>query len=424
MPFDKLVILCKQASFQFKDLSAIITKNRHEYGIKLANNKNILNDINSDIPIDSHYEIENSNSPVSGNLFLNDESYLTMTGDCFNRSANADCSEMDLDESTVSLNCSNNRDFLNKFYSQSVFNSKALTSTVSAQRTQALGNFKVADKSETSTTSIKAHKATTVTSVTSINKPSTSIVNRMSSIRASIETSTLHNDSMPPPPVSNTAASNSATTTTTTTAATVAAVTTTSATSASSVASTVPSAFSLKNGCAYSQRIAEYFVARQASLLENNEHEALSPAELNQKIDELLAFDSNFADAYYLRYLNYLRLRDYPSSLKALHDYFDRAIYAGSVSLAALNLCSLEYRFDNKENALFALKEAITSAHHEGDNACLQHCLVSFKKNLFHLIDCLLIFFSGIILELALQNGFVCWFKKKFFNKKRLLSCN
>ena len=73
MPFDKLVILCKQASFQFKDLSAIITKNRHDYGIKLANNKNILNDIHSDIPIDSHYEIENSNSPVSGNLFLNDE---------------------------------------------------------------------------------------------------------------------------------------------------------------------------------------------------------------------------------------------------------------------------------------------------------------------------------------------------------------
>ncbi len=28
-----------------------------------------------------------------------------------------------------------------------------------------------------------------------------------------------------------------------------------------------------------------------------------------------------------------------------------------------------------RENALFALKEAITSAHHEGDNVCLQHCL-------------------------------------------------
>ncbi len=75
--------------------------------------------------------------------------------------------------------------------------------------------------------------------------------------------------------------------------------------------------------------------------------------------------------------MNYLRLRDYPSALKSLHDYFDRALYAGSVSLAALNLASLEYRFDNKENALFALKEAITSAHHEGDSTCLQHCLVS-----------------------------------------------
>jgi hypothetical protein len=25
---------------------------------------------------------------------------------------------------------------------------------------------------------------------------------------------------------------------------------------------------------------------------------------------------------------------------------------------------------------MFALKEAITSAHQEGDNVCLQHCLV------------------------------------------------
>jgi anaphase-promoting complex subunit 5 len=88
-----------------------------------------------------------------------------------------------------------------------------------------------------------------------------------------------------------------------------------------------------------------------------------------------LAHDPSFADAYYLKYLNYLRLRDYPSSLKSLHDYFDRLILAGSVSLAALNLCSLEYRFNNKENSMFALKEAITSAHQEVDNTCLQHCL-------------------------------------------------
>jgi hypothetical protein len=111
---------------------------------------------------------------------------------------------------------------------------------------------------------------------------------------------------------------------------------------------TVAPGFTLKNGCAFSRKIAEYFVAQQANLIENNDYDALNPVEIQAKIEELLAYDSNFADAYYLKYLNYLRLRDYPSALKALHDYFDRAIFAGSVSLAALNLCSLEYRFDNK----------------------------------------------------------------------------
>lgn len=108
------------------------------------------------------------------------------------------------------------------------------------------------------------------------------------------------------------------------------------------------SAFTLKNGCTFSRKIAEFFVAKQANLIENNEHDALNPMELNNKINELLAHDSHFADAYYLKYLNSLRLRDYPLALKALHDYFDRAFFSGSVSLAALNLCSLEYRFDNK----------------------------------------------------------------------------
>lgn len=133
----------------------------------------------------------------------------------------------------------------------------------------------------------------------------------------------------------------------------------------------------ITNGFAFSRKLAEYFVAQQAFLLENNEHEALSPLELEQKIDELIRNDSTFVDAYYLRYLNNLRLNDYPAALKALHDYFDRRILPCSVSLAPLNLCSLEFRFGNRENSLFALKEAITSAHQEGDNISLQHCLVN-----------------------------------------------
>jgi hypothetical protein len=104
----------------------------------------------------------------------------------------------------------------------------------------------------------------------------------------------------------------------------------------------------ITSGFEFSRKIAEYFVAKQAFLIENNEHEAMNPIELLEKIDELIAYDSTFSEAYYLRYLNYMRLKDYPMALKAMHDYFDRLLLAGSVSLAALNLCSLEYRFDNK----------------------------------------------------------------------------
>ena len=39
---------------------------------------------------------------------------------------------------------------------------------------------------------------------------------------------------------------------------------------------------------------------------------------------------------------------------------------------------------NNRENAMFALKEAITSAHQECDIACLQHCLVRLAKYIQH----------------------------------------
>lgn len=149
----------------------------------------------------------------------------------------------------------------------------------------------------------------------------------------------------------------------------------------SAIAPLPPSPPPIANSFAFSRKLAEYFVSQQAFLLENNEHDALSPLDLEQKIDELIRNDSSFIDAYYLRFLNSLRLNDYPAALKALHDYFDRGILACSVSLAPLNLCSLEFRFGNRDNSLFALKEAITSAHQEGDNISLQHCLVSQFMN-------------------------------------------
>jgi len=116
MPFDKIVNLCKQASIQFKILSTQLAKSRIEIG-SASKQTNTSNKVNADggntttnqaemNQIDQNYDLENyhhhnsnhSNSPMSGALFLNDESNLTITGDYLNRSSN-DCIGMDLDES-------------------------------------------------------------------------------------------------------------------------------------------------------------------------------------------------------------------------------------------------------------------------------------------------------------------------------------
>lgn len=337
--FDKLVTLCKQASTQFKHLSATIAKSR-QIILKKNSDDNSKSDklkgatetpIYADHPIDPNYEIDNSNSPTTGALFLNDESNLTIT--FFNRSANVDCSGMGMDlepleevlnpssannnpnasnvntsKINTSLNTSMNRDFLSKLNSQTRLNVKALTSTVSAQRTQSVSSFKPNGNKDEDGEARDSNVGTAKKGVTfclDLNQgaPGTPEV---TSKRAEES-----DKSMP-------------------------------------LFDTNSQSLAITNSCAFSRKIAEYFVAQQAHLIENNEHEALSPVELQLKIDELISYDSSYADAYYLKYLNCVRLKDYPLALKALHDYFDRLLLAGSVSLAALNLCSLEYRFDNK----------------------------------------------------------------------------
>lgn len=373
MQFDKIVDLTKKASIQFKNLHTfIVTRMR----IQRAGNTSITN--NSSVMSFSKKmnEIDTSNSPlgtactnnasaVGGaggsaaaagtssaamGLFMNDESNLTITSEWLNRSANADdCSGMDLEQFDESINQQQNR-----YHQHEPLNQKALTSTVSAQRTQSISNLK-------SSISTKLHDVAADNVAppmpSSGVKPTVTFQLPIKNFSMADESSVIRqlnpNDSnLMPPPVSE------------------------------SLLGHHNSQF-ITNSCAFSRKIAEYFVSKQAYLLENNEHDALNPIELEDKINELIAYDPTFADAYYLRYLNYLRLNDYPSSLKALHDYFDRYLLAGTVSVAALNLCSLEFRFANKENAYFALKEAITSAHQEGDVACLQHSLVSFFLPIF-----------------------------------------
>lgn len=280
--FDKLVSLSKQASLEFKHYQ--------EYFTQPTNKSKVDN-------LDHHYEIDNSTSPMRGEgLFLNDESNLTITSEWFNRSTNADYSGMDLEPLDESLTQPST---LHKPISLNRLNQKALTSTVSAQRTQSLSNFKSVKNGGNGEHNMNDDRTGAKISNVKFQLP-------------------LQKD-------------------------------TTSALEGSIISEMNPKStiFQPKNIFEFSTKVAEYFVARQANLIENNEHEALGPVELQHKLDELLSY-SSFADVYYLKYLNFLRLKDYPSAIKALHDYFDRFIYGSSISLASLNLCSLEYRFGNK----------------------------------------------------------------------------
>ncbi|TRY65613.1 hypothetical protein DNTS_015216 [Danionella cerebrum] len=137
-----------------------------------------------------------------------------------------------------------------------------------------------------------------------------------------------------------------------------------------------------------SQKQAEYFLARQAYLLKNDENKAMSPAKLQDELNNILKFNPDFAEAHYLSYLNSLRVQDIYISTHSLLHYFDRLIlssgegksngdegYGRSLRYAVLNIASLHCRFGHYQQADLALQEAIRIAQEANDHVCLQHCL-------------------------------------------------
>ena len=133
MIFDDLVVLCKQARFQFEHLSHWLAKSRQtvsgeqqpqqlaEDEIKMMINSNVNNVGHNYAPYD---EDTSGGSPSNSEHFLNDESNLTITSEFINRSTNVDCSHMDLESLETKLSY------------QIRPNIKALTSTVSHRRHQ------------------------------------------------------------------------------------------------------------------------------------------------------------------------------------------------------------------------------------------------------------------------------------------------
>lgn len=147
----------------------------------------------------------------------------------------------------------------------------------------------------------------------------------------------------------------------------------------------------------WSMKQAEIFINQQSTLLENDEVKALNPKELQKKIDEIIeVYTPLSCKAYFLSYLNNIRIRDLPNSLDALHRSFDKSVgkqgtdNADSASkthfqYSLLNLAILHTMFEHNDEALSCLNECIMIAQETGDRVCLQLaqlwlCLLD-KKN-------------------------------------------
>uniref|UniRef100_A0AAG5D9H5 Anaphase-promoting complex subunit 5 n=1 Tax=Anopheles atroparvus TaxID=41427 RepID=A0AAG5D9H5_ANOAO len=141
----------------------------------------------------------------------------------------------------------------------------------------------------------------------------------------------------------------------------------------------------------WSVKQSELFVAQQSALLKENEVKALPPDELERRLTEIIHDRPQYAQAYFLQYLNNLRVRDISNAIQALHRSFDRGTTASSAAGANggsgipfasenyskeyqysnLNLAILHSHFGHRKHALQSLRECITLAQDNGDLTCL-----------------------------------------------------
>uniref|UniRef100_A0A182R195 Anaphase-promoting complex subunit 5 n=1 Tax=Anopheles farauti TaxID=69004 RepID=A0A182R195_9DIPT len=140
----------------------------------------------------------------------------------------------------------------------------------------------------------------------------------------------------------------------------------------------------------WSVKQSELFIAQQSALLRDNEVKALPPRDLQRRLNEIIRDRPHCSQAYFLSYLNYVRVRDFNCALNALHRAFDRTPSGNTASsvtapatnenkeyqYASLNLAILHAEFGHKKQALKCLRECITLAQEYGDANCLQlaHC--------------------------------------------------
>ncbi|XP_074624206.1 anaphase-promoting complex subunit 5-like [Acropora palmata] len=146
-----------------------------------------------------------------------------------------------------------------------------------------------------------------------------------------------------------------------------------------------------------SNRQAKFFLAKQVSLIQSAEEKALSPPELQSRINSILAASPNIAEAHYASFFNCLRAKEFKEALDSLYHYFEQQQWQGESAFhankpageseeteaerchrfryAALTLAALHCRFGHRQEAMAALKEAIQIAQETNDHVCLEHCL-------------------------------------------------
>lgn len=149
----------------------------------------------------------------------------------------------------------------------------------------------------------------------------------------------------------------------------------------------------------WSSKQAEIFILQQCALLENDEVKCLNPKEMQNKVAEIVHTYSHLSSrAFFLSYLNNVRIRDFPNCLEALHRSFDKIVGKQGNNIdnpefatkshfqySLLNLAILHTIFEHNEEAQKCLNECIMMAQETGDKVCLQLaqlwlCLLD-KKN-------------------------------------------
>ncbi|BFF99269.1 anaphase-promoting complex subunit 5 [Drosophila madeirensis] len=121
---------------------------------------------------------------------------------------------------------------------------------------------------------------------------------------------------------------------------------------------------------------AKYFINKQSELLETNERHSLSPMELQRKVQEMIQDLPLTTTPYFLGYMNQLRVRDYYTSLSALHRALDRSpvrlmSQEKGYQYFCVNLAVLHATFGHRDEALSALRESIMLAQEHGDKRSL-----------------------------------------------------